>query len=141
MKFSNSYIDLSDQEGELTEHELEWFNGTVKRFDDIQLKLFGFIIPITNRDHWTDYRGTKSKESYGVYSSRSKEEPIEAFITIDNEFIHECYDQIFNGAWNLTFETLEGAISHEIAHGKVFRHGKKHRELTKQILEQYQGNQ
>ena len=58
-------------------------------------------------------------------------------ITIDNYFIHEKYESIFNGGFDIEPETLESVISHEIAHRYKFRHCKAHSRITREILEKY----
>jgi hypothetical protein len=59
-------------------------------------------------------------------------------ITIDDYFVEECYNYFINNSkittWELNAITLEECICHEIAHFRYFRHGKKHNELTQELL-------
>lgn len=137
MMFSNCYSDMYENPTELTEAELNYFHTVVSKFSVIMQDYLGTVLPILNRDH--EKMDGKHKEALGIFYTNDKENPLaDAFITIDNYFIHECYEKVFNGIENISFSTLEETISHEIAHGLVIRHGKKHRELTERILAQYQ---
>lgn len=135
--FKNTYLDMYDKPTELSEAELNYFQSVVKGFSVIMQDYFGVVLPIYNRDH--DEVGGKHKNALGIFYTNDKENPLsDAYITIDNYFIHECYENVFGGVPNISFSTLEETISHEIAHGLVFRHGKKHSDLTARILRQYQ---
>jgi hypothetical protein len=123
MTFSNIYTDLYDNKLELTQNELNYFYNTVNH---IKEKL-NIDIEIVNRNHET-LKG-KEKEAYGI-CYKSLHDNNDLFITIDNFFIHECYEEKFNNKYNLSFESLEHCICHEIAHIQEWRHGKKHTELT-----------
>lgn len=139
--FKNTYLDMYNKPTELSEAELDYFQSVVKRFSVIMQDYLGVVLPIYNRDH--DEVGGKHKNALGIFYTNNKENPLlsmsNTYITIDNYFIHECYEYIFNGIPYLSFSTstLEEIVSHEIAHGLVFRHGKKHNDLTARILRQY----
>lgn len=135
--FENTYSDMYDNLAELNKAELDYFQSVVKDFSIIMQDYLGVVLPIYNRDH--EKMDGKHKEAFGIFYTNDKENIlVDAYITIDNYFIHECYESVFNNIPNISFSTLEETISHEIAHGLVLRHGKKHRELTKRILKQYQ---
>lgn len=136
-RFDNVYSDFYDRPVELTEAELNYFHSVAGKFNPIMEDYLGVVLPIYNRNH--DEMQGKHKDALGIFYTDDKENLLaDAFITIDNFFIHECYESVFNNFPNIAFSTLEETIAHEIAHGLVFRHGKKHRELTQMILKQYQ---
>lgn len=136
MAFNNVYSDLWGNPIELTEEELKYFDSVVIKFHPIMQDYLGVILPIYNRDH--DEMDGKHKEALGIFYTNDRENPLtDAFITIDNYFIHECFEKVFNGIDNISFSTLEETISHEIAHGLAVRHGKRHKDLTERILRQY----
>ena len=59
-------------------------------------------------------------------------------ITIDEYFIEECYEAEINGKrymTELTDGNLVDVICHEIAHIYEWRHGKKHRLITRRLIE------
>ena len=127
MKSMYTYLDLYDELQELTEGEKNWFFTTCQDC----LKALGVEIPVYALRH--DLLTGKSKDALGIcwkMADSVTAAPKEAYITIDTYFIHECYEAKFHGRWNLSFETLESVIAHEVAHLAVWRHGKKHRELT-----------
>lgn len=133
MKFNNKYEDIYGNIVDLTAEELNWFYGIVSKF---QMLDEAKGIEITNRNH--EELSGKSKEALGVfYTDDQKDKNADCFITIDNYFIHEQFEWVFNGKYNLSFETLESVISHEIAHRIQFRHCKRHTRLTAEILEKY----
>lgn len=132
-RFNNKYEDIYGNMVELTADELSWFYSIVENFKKLP-EADG--IEITNRNH--DEFNDKSKESLGVfYTNYPNDIHAKSLITIDNYFIHEQFDCVFNGGYNLSFETLESTISHEIAHRFQFRHCKRHARLTAEILEKY----
>lgn len=129
--FDNFYLDLNDEVCELTEVELRYFRDTVNEIQHI----LDVEIPIYNRDHEKDFVG-KNKEALGLFYTDDKEYPQkDCFITIDNFFIHECYEEKYHGAYNLSFQTLEEVICHEIAHSEQFRHCKRHERITQELLD------
>lgn len=133
MKFNNKYEDIHGNMVDLTAEELFWFYSIVENFKRMS-ETNG--IEITNRNH--EELSGKSKEALGVfYTNNPKDENADCFITIDNYFIHEQFDCVFNGGYNLSFETIESVISHEIAHKFQFRHCKRHTALTTEILKKY----
>lgn len=133
MKFNNKYTDFENNETELTEKELEWFYSVVTKFHQLP-EATGIVI--VNRNH--EELSRKNREAYGIFwTTDPNNTKSESFITIDNFFIHEMYDVVFNGAFNVAFETLEGCIAHEIAHRYKFRHCKTHSNITNEILEKY----
>lgn len=129
MQFSDDYLDLRDNPTTLTQAELDYFHQTA----DMVRAALGIQVEIVNRNH--EELDGKHKEALGVfYTSDPKNPTMDCFISIDNYFIHECYDQKFNGGWHLNFETLEGVMCHEIAHMTKFRHCKSHTSLTEEYL-------
>lgn len=133
MKFDNRYEDLYGNMVDLTAEELDWFYDIVAKFQTIE-EARG--IEITNRNH--EELGGKNKEALGeFYTDNPKDENADCFITIDNYFIHEQFECVFHGKHNLTFDTLENVIAHEIAHRFQFRHCKRHTRLTAEILAKY----
>ncbi len=133
MRFDNTYEDIYGNMVELTEKELNWFYSIVEKF---MLLPEAKGLEITNRNH--EELSGKSKEALGVfYTDCPNNVNADCFITIDNYFIHEQFECVFNGGFNLSFETLESVISHEIAHRFQFRHCKRHTALTAEILSKY----
>ena len=133
IKNENSYTDLYDNPTELTDAELAWFNGIVNRFHRLPE---ASNIKITNCNH--EELDKKQQEAYGIYwKPRDTTSDLRPYITIDNFFIHEMYETTFHDAYNLTGETLESCIAHEIAHHYQFRHCKRHTRITKEILKKY----
>lgn len=129
--FDNTYYDLNEKKTELTKDELEYFQGVVKEIKEV-LKV---DYPIVNRNHEVEMP-KKSKEALGVFYTSDKKDPKrDCFITIDNFFIHECYEEKFHGSYNFTFQSLEEVICHEIAHSEQFQHCKKHSKIAKEMLE------
>lgn len=130
MRFDNSYLDFDDNFKELTEAELQYFRDTVNEIQQI----LDVEIPIYNRNHEKDFVG-KHKEALGIFYTNDKDYPQkDCFITIDNFFIHECYEEKYHGAYNLSFQTLEEVICHEIAHSEQLRHCKRHERITQELL-------
>lgn len=133
VEFNNMYEDIYGNAAYLTSEELDWFYGIVEKFKILD-ETKG--IEILNRNH--EELCGKSKEALGeFYTDDPKDANADCFITIDNYFIHEQFEWIFNGKHNLTFDTLENVISHEIAHRFQFRHCKRHAKLTAEILQKY----
>ena len=113
----------------LTEEEVKFFNETVAR---VKYSV-NVNVPIEVMDH-EQLTGT-NKEALGICwaeeDGTGKPRPFK--ITIDEYFIHECYVAIEKPYMKIIPETLEQVIAHEIAHLHVWRHGKKHTELTLHI--------
>lgn len=127
MKQVNYYTDEYNNEIKLTHEELQFFTSTVDKVKSV----LNIECDIYNYDH--DLLIGKSKDAFGVcYTSN-----FETYeITIDNYFIHECFQygekpylKLLNDG-----ETLESVICHEIAHLEHFRHGKKHKDLTQKYM-------
>lgn len=134
MKFTNIYTDFYGTEISLTPDELTWFFNVVEKFHRLK-EADG--LEITNRNHEKDFHD-KSKDALGIfYTDDPDNRNANCFITIDNYFIHECYDTVFNGFPNISGETLEHCIAHEIAHRFKFRHCKTHRRITEEIMDKY----
>lgn len=130
MSFSNKYLDLWGNPVDLTTQELAFFQDAVDRVRNA----LGVTIDICNRDHEREMSG-KTRNANGIFYTRDPKDPGQAYlITIDNYFIHECYEEKFHGQLNLSFETLESVLCHEIAHMYKFRHGKSHTNLTEDLL-------
>ena len=129
---NTSYLDLYDNPANLTAEELQWF---MQICDDCR-KATGIDIQIECADHYTMYTG-KSKEALGTFHADNPSNPMtgDCKITIDNYFIHECYEELFNKKPNLNFEDLEHVIAHELAHIFQWRHCKRHRRLTEEIYQ------
>lgn len=123
------YLDLWDNPAELNEEEIQWFEKICKDC----MEATGMNIPIICDDHST-YKG-KSKEALGIFHTTNIEKPLceDCKISIDTYFIHECYEELFHGKRNLTFDNLEHVIAHEFAHAFQWRHGKRHKELTEEF--------
>lgn len=133
MKFENTYTDFHGNETELTSDELSWFYSVVEKFLKVP-ETAG--LKITNRDH--EKMSHRNREALGIFYTDDPENPkANCFITIDNYFIHEKYESVFNGGLDVELETLESVISHEIAHRYKFRHCKTHSRITNEILEKY----
>lgn len=126
------YLDLLDNPTNLTEAETQWFSEICK--DCIEST--GINILIECADHYGEYKG-KSKEALGIFHTNNIENPLngDCKITIDNYFIHECYEEVFNNGYNLNFEDLEHVIAHEFAHAFQWRHCKRHTRLTEEIYQ------
>ena len=124
-----TYTDLWGMKMCLTDAEIEWFKGVC-----IQCrKATGISIPINGADHAV-LKG-RSKEALGIFWTDDIENPLNenARITIDNYFIHECYEEVHYGKHNLSFDTLEHVIAHEYAHAYQWRHCKRHTQITEQL--------
>lgn len=126
------YLDLCDNPTNLTEAEIQWFS----RICNDCIEATGIKILIECADHYREHKG-KSKESLGTFHTNNIESPLDGDckITIDNYFIHECYEELFNNGYNLNFEDLEHVIAHEFAHAFQWRHCKRHTRLTEEIYQ------
>lgn len=86
--FDNIYFDFRDRVCELTEAEIEWFYSIVKKFQMLD-EVKG--INIFNRNH--EELDGKERDALGLfYTDRPNDVNAECFITIDNYFIHECFE-------------------------------------------------
>ena len=134
------YLDLYDNPSQLTEEEIAWFNKICKEC----IEATGINILIECEDHYRKCKD-KSKEAHGIIWSTNVDNPLDGDckITIDNLFIHDCYEEVFNNGCNLNFKTLEEVIAHELAHTLQWNHCKKHRAITEELygkIKSYQAN-
>lgn len=119
----------STGETTLTEEEVKFFNDTVARIKySVNVR-----VPIEPMNH-EQLTGT-NKEALGICWAEDDGtgKPVPFRITIDEFFIHECFLALEKPYMKIEPETLEQVIAHEIAHLHVWRHGKKHTELTERI--------
>ena len=134
MKAVTTYSDYLDRPTELTEAELQWFYSIVERAKAIT----GYQVPIIPYDHDL-YRG-KSKNALGCCVTTDPQnqlgEGVDTYITIDCYFIDECWRHEFQDDYMVSPDSLIEVIAHELAHLTVWRHGKKHTEMTNAILKQ-----
>lgn len=107
-------------------------------FDSIVEKVLTQIgctinINITMLDHET--LTNKYKNALGI-CWRSPED--DYHITIDTFFVQECHSYFildqFWSTWELTGQTLEKVICHELAHIVQWNHCKKHTTITQELL-------
>lgn len=133
MKQVITYSDYRNRPTKLTDKELQWFYGIVEKARAVT----GCTVPIITYDHEL-YEG-KHKDALGCCCTTDPSNPlgegVETIITIDCYFINECYRHEFYGDFLIAGETLVEVIAHEIAHLKVWRHGKKHTQLTSELTE------
>jgi len=136
---NTAYLDLYNIPSSLTDTEIEYFSEICK--DCVEAT--GIKVIIECADHYGEHKG-KHKEALGLFHAKNKENPLDGGckITIDNYFIHECYEEVFNNKDNLNFESLEHVIAHEFAHAFQWRHCKRHTKLTEELyqkIKEYQG--
>ena len=133
---TNFYTNFENQVQSLTVEEINWFNSIVDIFTNLD-KCKNLKVNIIHSDH-EQYNSKKEQEALGLFYT-NKPNIIETlnFISIDNFFIHECYETIFNNKYNLSGSTLEKTLAHEFAHCYQFRHCKRHNKITQEILEEY----
>lgn len=135
MVYDNKYEGINGQPAELTGKEIVWFYGIITKFHELE-EASGLII--LNRNHNCPEMPKKSRKALGVfYTYYPNDSAAKCMITIDNGFIHACYQQTFSKKHNLYFDTLESVLAHEIAHRYQFRHCKRHTRLAKEILQKY----
>lgn len=115
-----TYSDFRNEKTELTAKELGFFWDTAEKV----LSALGIEIPVYICDHEA-FEGS-SANALGMHWKSEDDE----FITIDNYFIHECYEVAFHGAYSIDGEDLVSVLCHELAHIKYRRHTKYHAELT-----------
>lgn len=128
--YSTEYLNAYGRPTHLTEAELAYFNQTVAQVRNA----LGVQIEISNRDHERELPA-KHREALGLfYTSDPKNPAADSFITIDNYFIHECYEEKYADKLNLSGQSFTEVICHEIAHMSKFRHGKGHKELTQELM-------
>lgn len=118
-----AYFDLYGVPTQLTDEEISWFLEVC----EVCKKATGIDVEITCKIH--DWLPGKAKEALGViYTDGDR-----FWITIDTYFIHECYEEKFNGGFNLAFEDLQRVIAHELAHITQWRHCKRHTKITEDL--------
>lgn len=135
MKEVITYLDAYNRKTQLTNQELQWFHGIVKQFCEI----IGIDVPIIAYDH--DLYRDHSVNALGCCCTNNRENPFaddaHTVITIDCYFIDEKYKEKFEQGFAIERTMIEETIAHEIAHLYCWRHGKKHTELTQQIMQKY----
>ena len=135
-EFDDTYYDLNGTLCELTRKELGFFNETVA----LVKETLNIDVDIFCCNHEREFAGTRSKEALGICHTSDPDDPKkDCFITIDNYFVHECYEEVYHGAYNLNFTTLEEVICHEIAHLEKWRHCKTHKRITEDLLRRVRG--
>lgn len=127
-RFTTEYTDLHDKPARLTTDEVNYFNATVAKV----LSATGIDIPVFTHDHEV-LPGTCA-DALGIHW-RNIENPADEYITIDCYFIHEAHAVRFDGWFDMTGETLESVICHELAHIKYERHTKYHTQLTAKYID------
>lgn len=120
-KNQSAYSDFRGRTAYLTDAEKDYFRQTVSRV----LSILNYDIPVYMCDH--ERFDGKAGDALGMHWKNAQGDE---FITIDNYFIHECFDVEFNGAYNIDGETLVSVLCHELAHVRYQRHTKYHAELT-----------
>lgn len=125
------YTDLYGNQAYLTTKEINWF----KNVCDNCRNATSINIPIEPHNH-EKYSG-KQKEALAFIATDNTADPLsgDTMISVDTYFIHECYLEVFHGICNLSFTTLEEAISHEYAHCFQWRHCKRHTRITQMIYQ------
>lgn len=131
MRAVTTYSDFRNRPAELTEEELAWFNSVVRKAQ----KATGYNVPIIPYDH--DMYDGKHRDALGVCCTTNPKnqlgDGVDTYITIDCFFIDECWRHEFKGDFFIESDSLIDVIAHELAHLTVWRHGKKHQELTESI--------
>ena len=114
--------------------EKEYFDTTVASV----LVKTGYSIDIQMLDHMT--LDGKHKRALGCCCQFDGHYSI----TIDEYFVTECFEHFVlknkYSSWNLTGQSLEEVICHELAHIEVWRHGKKHTALMNDLLAKVNSN-
>ena len=119
-----AYSNEHDQPAFLSAEEASFFRQTSERIK--QLLNIAIEIKPYNHDNVTGH-----ENALGIYYRADDGSDM---ITIDNYFIHECYEVEHCGRYPIESETLTGAICHEIAHRRYLRHTKHHAALTQQYI-------
>ena len=132
MKAVITYSDYLNRPTELTKDELTWFYSIVSKAQQAT----GYNVPIIPYDH--DLYDGKHRDALGVCCTTDPKNQlgngVETYITIDCYFIDECWRHEFQGDYFFETDTLVGVIAHELAHLTIWRHGKKHQDLTESIM-------
>lgn len=119
------YTDYANRPVKLTEAEQRYFWDTVSNV----LSAVSINIPVYMCDH-EQFPGD-CENALGMHWKNAEGDE---FITIDNFFIHECYEVAFNGAYDINGEDLVSVLCHELAHIRCQRHTKYHEELTEKYI-------
>ena len=103
----NLNIEYGINPTHLTEAEIKWFSGICN--DCIEAT--GIKILIECADH-EKLKG-KSKEALGIFYTNNIENPLDGDckITIDNFFIHECYEEVFNNGFKSSGSTVNTSVT------------------------------
>lgn len=140
MENNYTYTDLWENPGKLTREEISWFHSVCNDC----LVATNISVPVYCENIY-DTRKGKAREATGSLYTDKPENPLDSdgntYITVDSAFIHDCYDDKFNGGHSLRFDTLEHVIAHELAHCFQWRHCKKHTRITEGIygkIKEYQ---
>lgn len=134
------YTDLYGEEAYLTTQEINWFRNVC----ELCKAATSINLPIEPHNH--EKLHGKQKEALAFICTDNTADPLsgDTMISVDTYFIHECYEEVFKGICNLSFTTLEEAISHEYAHCFQWRHCKRHDRITQMIyqrIEEYSAKQ
>lgn len=119
------YTDYANRPFELTRAEQKYFWENVSKV----LFAVSINIPVYMCDH-EQFPGD-AQDALGMHWKNAEGDE---FITIDNFFIHECYEVAFNGAYDINGEDLVSVLCHELAHIRYQRHTKYHAELTEKYI-------
>lgn len=122
------YFDIRNNPAALTDAEQAYFQENVA----LVKNALGVEIPVYMFNQ--EILPGSAANALGIHwmNANSKDE----FITVDNYFIHECYEAAFHGAFLLEEENLVSVLCHEIAHMRYQRHTKYHANLTKKYISQ-----
>ena len=133
-KYISTYSDYRNRPTALTESQLEWFFENVERAK----KATGCTVDIIPWDH--EMMDSKHRDALGIICTQNPDntlgEDVDTYITIDCYYIDECWRHEFNHDYLISGENLLHVIAHEIAHLTVWRHGKRHTNLTEKLYEQ-----
>lgn len=119
-----AYSNFRNEKTELTGKELDFFWCMVEKV----LSALAIEIPVYICDH--EMLEGSCVNALGIHWKAADDE----FITIDNYFIHECYEVAFHGAYSIDGEDLVSVLCHELAHIKYQRHTRYHAELTEKYI-------
>lgn len=131
-----TYLDLYGNPTRLSDKEIIWF----KKISDECKAAIGIEIPIECADH-EQIKG--HRDALGIFYADNPSDPLQGncLITIDNYFIHECYNENFHNGYNLTYKSLDWVIAHEFAHAFQRRHCKRHTKLTEDFYQKIRAYQ
>jgi len=114
----------------LTDEEMNWFHSIVNRCKAAT----SCTVQIIAYNH--DLYNGKHKEALGCCITDNPENPLQGdtIITIDTWFIHEKWLKESEQIPTLEPKTLIDVIAHEIAHLYQWRHCKRHKRITDEII-------